>query len=391
MTEQLQRHKVLQVITRLNVGGPARHTLLLNERLPAYGFDSELVFGRERKREGRLDPKPGAHAVQIATLRRPLNPLNDTRALRALAALIADRRPSIVHTHTAKAGALGRWAAWRANVPVRIHTYHGHVFDGYFPEPVARTYIAVERALARRSTALIAVSPQIRDELLELGIGREDQWHVLSLGLELEALLASSLQRPDARRRLGLGDNGPLVGIVGRLEPIKDVETFLDAAARITQVRDDVTFVVAGDGEMRSKLEAKGRELLGPRVRFLGWVEDLESLYAALDVVVLTSLNEGTPVALIEAGAVGRPVVATRVGGVPDVVSNGRTGTLVPPSDPQAVATQVVHLLENDRLAAAFGEAARERIGRRFGVREPIDHVAELYRWLLDTPYSRNR
>jgi glycosyltransferase involved in cell wall biosynthesis len=211
----------------------------------------------------------------------------------------------------------------------------------------------------------------------------------MPLALEIGHLLRSTLTRSEARTRLGLPVHGSLVGIVGRLVAVKDVDCFLDAAARLAHVRDDATFVVAGDGELRASLEARGRELLGPRVRFLGWVGDLAALYAALDVVVLTSLNEGTPVALIEAGAAARPVVATRVGGVPSVVTNGVTGTLVPPRQPQGVATQVLQLLEHTDLARSFGEAGRRQMAERFDSPEPASFVADLYRRLLEAKRGR--
>lgn len=374
----------MQVITRLNVGGPARHVLELDAQLPSFGIRSSLVWGTEGEREGRLDPSVDAPGVFVPTLRRAPNPWRDARAYRTLRRAFERGRPDIVHTHTAKAGALGRVAARRAGIRVVVHTFYGHVLEGYFPKPVAKMFATVERAAARYADALVAVSPQVRDELLGLGIGRPERWHVMPLGLELGYLFRSTLSSLEARARLGLPAAGPIVGIVGRLAPIKDVGCFLDAAARIARVRADATFVVAGDGELRRVLEAKARDLLGGRVRFLGWVGDLEALYAALDVVVLTSLNEGTPVALIEAGAAGRPVVATRVGGVPDVVRNGVTGTLVPPRQPQGIATQVVQLLEHRDLAGSFGAAGRREIAQRFGGSEPVSYVAALYRRLLE-------
>lgn len=374
--------RVLRIITRLNVGGPARHALLLSRDIPARGFRSTLAAGEEGPREGTLG-LAGVDVVRIAGLRRGVDPVGATRAVRGILKLIREEGPLIVHTHMAMAGALGRVAARRAGVPVVVHTFHGHVLSGYFSRPLAQAFLRAERALARRSDALVSVSEAVRDELLALGVGRPEQWRVVPVGLDLDDLLARTPPREEARRALGLPPDGPAVGIVGRLVPIKDHATFLDAAARIAARRPDATFVVAGDGELRSRLEARARSALGDRARFLGWVTDLPALYGALDAVVLTSRNEGTPVALIEAGAAARPAVATRVGGVSEVVRDGETGVLVPPGDAHAVAAAVLDLLDRPERARAMGEAARAWVRDRFGAARLADEIAALYAELL--------
>jgi glycosyltransferase involved in cell wall biosynthesis len=379
--------RLLRIITRLNVGGPARQVVHLNQALPGRGFDCRLVTGSEGPSEGRIDPGPERVTV-IPDLRRQIAPRHDLAAARALDRLVRAWRPDVVHTHLAKAGALGRFVAQRLNVPVTVHTFHGHVLDGYFPRPVARAFLAAERRLASRTTALVAVSNAVRDELLALGIGREEQWHVIPVGLVLDGLLGTLPSKADARGGLGLPPDGAAVGIVGRLVPIKDHETYFRAVARLVRDRDDVTFVVAGDGDDRAVLEARAAKLLGERVRFLGWVEDLAGLYAALDVVVLTSRNEGTPVSLVEAGAAGRPVVATRVGGVRDVVTDGETGILVPPGDPTATAAAIGRLLDEPVLAHAMGVAARARVPSRFSAARLVDDLVALYERLLERSRS---
>jgi glycosyltransferase involved in cell wall biosynthesis len=316
---------------------------------------------------------------------------DDAFALRRLLGLMRSYRPQIVHTHMAKAGALGRLAARRTGVPVVIHTFHGHVLEGYFSGWKGRAFLATERGLARMSDALVAVSPAVRDELLALGIGRPSQWRVIPVGLDLHDLLTREVDRAQARGALGLPETGPVIGIVGRLVAIKDHATFLDAAARVARERPDATFVVAGGGELRSELEARGRHLLGDRCRFLGWMMDLPTLYAALDVMVLTSRNEGTPVALIEAGAAGKPAVATRVGGVADVVLDERTGLLARVGDVSAIASQVLRLLVNPGEAAALGAAGREWVRARFTIDRLADDLAGLYRELLEGEGARRR
>lgn len=375
--------KVMRIITRLNIGGPARHVDILSRGLDAFAFDTELVAGSEAASEGRLDP--GTRLTRVPALVRPVSPRDDLRAARALSHLVRLRRPTLVHTHMAKAGALGRMAAFRAHVPIVVHTYHGHVLDGYFSRPVAAAFLAAERALARRTDALVAVSETVRDELLGLGIGRPEQWRVVPLGLELEPLIDTIAGRAEAREMLGLPVSGAVVGFVGRLVPIKDVPTFLRAARRVAVDRPDLTVVVAGDGELRAELETVARTLLGDRVRFLGWVQDLPTLYRALDVVVLTSRNEGTPVALIEAAAAGRPAVATRVGGVGDVVRDGDTGLLAGPGDDAAIARLIGSLLDDPVRAEALGSAARDWVRERYSADRLVGDMADLYDDLLRT------
>jgi len=373
--------KVVRIITRLNVGGPARQAIHLTEALGSRGFETELVTGVEGEREGRIEP--ATSATVVTTLTREVDPRADLAATRALHRLVRARRPDIVHTHMAKAGALGRLAAHRAGVPVIVHTFHGHVLEGYFSRPVARAFLTAERRLARWSSALVAVSSAVRDELLSLGIGRDEQWRVIPLGFDLEPLLSEGPGRDEARRVLGLPAAGAVVGIVGRLVPIKDHETFLAAAEKVAADRDGVTFAIVGDGELRNDLERRARAALGDRVMFTGWVQDLPRLYAALDVVALTSRNEGTPVALIEAAAAGIPVVATRVGGVADVVRDGVTGALVSAGDAAGVANELRKLLDDPGLARARGDAARAHVRDRFAASRLDDDIVALYGELL--------
>lgn len=378
-----ERPRVTLVVTRLNVGGASRQIRLLHMGLAERGFEPFVVSGREAAREGRL-AVDGPNAAMIPTLVREMRPIDDVRAIRSIERLLREQRPSVVHTHLAKAGTLGRIAARRSRTPVLVHTFHGHVLRGYFSPAVTRAYLEVERRLATRTDALVAVSQHVRDELLELGIGSPERWRVIPVGIELETYAGAGDARAAARARFDLPTAGPLIGIVGRLVPIKDLDTFLRAAARIAASHPDAAFVVAGDGELRPALEARARSLLGDRVRFLGWVEDLPALYAALDVVVLTSRNEGTPVSLIEAGAAGRPVVATRVGGVSEVVDDGVTGWLVSPGDDVALAARVAGLLDRPEEAAAFGQAAKAHVAERFSAARTVEAHAELYRELLE-------
>lgn len=375
----------MRVTTRLNIGGPARHVLILSRLLPQRGYSSELVVGAPGAQEGELS-HPRVQVTRIPTLQRELNMRQDLASLRALIGMMRKRQPQIVHTHMAKAGALGRIAAIQAGVPKVVHTFHGHVLEGYFSAAKNSVFIQLERWLAKRTHALVAVSHAIRDELLQLGIGREGQWHVVPLGLDLEELLASRNDRNDARAAFGLAREVPVVAIVGRLVPIKDHALFFRAMAHLAAQFPEAQFLVAGDGERRSDLERQGHALLGNRVRFVGWVDDLVSLYSVADVVVLTSRNEGTPVALIEAAAAGRPVVATGVGGVTDVIQDGKTGFVVPYGDPEPVSDAVARLLASPELQKEFGQRGRVFVAERFSGSRLADDMTSLYDELLSTP-----
>ncbi|MDQ7857899.1 MAG: glycosyltransferase [Armatimonadota bacterium] len=374
--------RVCHIITRLNVGGPARVLAALVPRLSRLGIDQAVIHGTEGPGEGRL-PLDGVATFHLPRLQRAVRPLADARAAWELLRLLRHIRPDVVHTRMAKAGALGRLAAGLVPVPVVVHTFHGHVLKGYFSPPAERALVGIERALARWSDTLVAVSDRVRDELVTLGLGTAQRWQVIPDGYELDPLASSRLPAVEARRRLGLPERGPIVGIAGRLVPIKDHRTFLAVAVQVADAEPSATFVVAGDGPQRTMLEAEVRSGLRDRVRFLGWCGDIEALYRALDVIVLTSRNEGTPAALIEAAAAGVPAVATGVGGVPEVVLDGETGFLVPPGAPQAAVRRIIELLRAPSSRARMGERARAHVLERFGADRCAAAHAALYERLL--------
>lgn len=384
MTEKI---RVLRVIARLNIGGPAIHATLLTERLDPRRYDSLLVAGTEDPREGNylaLEDKSLDRLRVLPALGREVRGWQDLTALYQLIRLMREVRPTIVHTHTAKAGTLGRLAARLAGVPVVVHTYHGHVFYGYFSPRTTRLYLAIERWLARRTDRLLTVSETVRRELLALGIGTPERLTVMPLGLDLDRFLDCGGTRGQLRAELGVGADTPLVGIVARLVPIKAHEVFLEAAATLARQVPDSRFLVIGDGERRSELEGLARGLgLGDRVRFLGWRRDLERIYADLDLVVLTSRNEGSPVSLIEAMAAGRSVVATRVGGVPDLVEDGVTGCLVPAGDSHALAGAIGALLRDPDRRRSLGAAARKHVYPAFSADRLLADMDRLYRELI--------
>jgi len=376
--------KIVRVIARLNVGGPAIHVVLLSARLRAAGYETILVKGTEAPSEGDLvgfARELGVEPVVVPEFGREIRWWDDAIAFWKLLRLIRRERPDIVHTHTAKAGMLGRVAASLAGVPLVVHTFHGHVFHGYFSPARTRLFVAIERWLARRTHRLVAVSERVRAEVLAHGVGRPERFHVVPVGLDLARFAECDPRRGELRRELGLSADAPLVGIVARLVPIKRHEVFLTAAAAVAGRLPACRFLVVGDGERRPELERIARELgLADRVRFLGWRRDLERIYADLDVAVLTSANEGSPVSLIEAMAAAVSVVGPRVGGVPDVVDDGTTGVLVPPGDAAPVAEAIVWLIGDVERRRKMGAAARERALRLYAADRLIADVAALYR-----------
>jgi glycosyltransferase involved in cell wall biosynthesis len=382
MPERATQHastRILRVMTSLDIGGPAREAIYLTQELRERGFDTRLVSGCSSRSEGQIQPPPGAPSTSMPWLANEIDPRQDLRAYRDLSGIMRRWRPRVVHTHLAKAGALGRLAAQRANVPVVVHTFHGQVLQEYFSTLKNTAVAMAERALAARTDALVAVAPWVRDELLAMGIGSEERWHVVPMGVDLDPLLRSRVDPGTARTRLGLPLDVPIVGCVGRLVAIKDHTTFFQAAARVAQALPDAMFVLAGDGELRERLRSEARSLLGDRVRFLGWVDDLPTLYGAFDVVALTSRLEGTPEALVEASASGTPVVATNVDGVSDVVRDHHTGLLVPPRDPVALAANLLTLLQDPEGARRMGEEGARWVQGRFSDRRLADDLSALY------------
>jgi glycosyltransferase involved in cell wall biosynthesis len=286
----------------------------------------------------------------------------------------------------AKAGTIGRLAALsspRRLRPRLVHTFHGHVLQGYFAGPQQRAFVQFERVLAKHTDVLVAVSPEVRDELLDLGIGKPAQYRVVPLGFDLAPLLAVGAPGgPVGRLRavLGIAENVPLAGTLGRLVPVKDHATLFAAVASVPGLH----LAVLGDGELRATLEALAHELgISDRTYFTGWWTDVPSALADLDVVVLSSRNEGTPVALIEALAASRPVVATDVGGVRHVVQDGETGWLCGPGDAAALARLLHQVIAQPETSGRLAEAGRIRVAERFGYERLLAEHRSLYEELL--------
>jgi glycosyltransferase involved in cell wall biosynthesis len=378
--------KIVRAITRLNIGGPAIHAILLTHALDdGVAFQSTLVTGVTGQREGDMLDLARARSVEpviMPALGREISPLDDLVSLARMVQLIRKLEPDIVHTHMAKAGTVGRLAARVCGVPLVVHTYHGHVFHSYFSPLKTGVFITIERVLGLATNRIVVVGEGQRDEIAGYGVAPLKKLVPIRLGLELGQFTQADRgrSRGQLRRELGIGSDIPLVGIVARLVPVKAHEMFFRAAVRVRAAMPQAQFLVLGDGERRAELEALVGELgLHGSVRFLGWRRDMVNVYADLDVVALTSRNEGSPVALIEALASARPVVATAVGGVPEVVVDGVTGLTVPASDSDAFADAVIRLLNDQELAARLGAAGRQHVYPRYDSSRLADDVRTLY------------
>ena len=380
--------RVLRILARMNVGGPAWQASVLTRGLSDGPFTTRLICGRVGDDEADFIElrDPDLPVQRIESLGRSVRLCGDLWALLAICREIREFRPHIVHTHTAKAGVLGRIAAIFCRVPIQVHTFHGHVLSGYFSPAVTQVVRIVEAALARRSTALVAVGEGVRDDLIERGIGRAHQYTVIPPGVSLDRAPG----RIEAREILDLPPDVPVALFVGRLTRIKRIDRLIESMAAVLRRLPDTVLVLAGEGDQLEGARQQARPL-GSSVRFLGWRTDLSTLYAAADVAVITSDNEGMPVSLIEASLAGLPSVTTDVGSAGEVVIEGVTGRVVA-ATAGSVADALVEILGDDDLRLRMGEAAREHGEQAFGVLRLVRDHEVLYRRLIsECPTGRRR
>jgi len=333
----------------------------------------------------------GIEAHRIPSMHRSIHPWNDWKAYREICKLIRTFRPDIVHTHAAKAGTIGRLAAAHCGVPYVFHTFHGHVFHSYFNSLKTRSYIAIERYLARKSSCIVAVSDRQKDELAnEYRIAPSDKIHVVYNGFHLEKFWTDT----DAKRGLfhssyNVKPDELTIGIIGRLVPIKNHLLFLKAIEKVfAQLNLPLKVFIIGDGEERSMLENyiqtnKLNDRSNQQIIFTSWIKNVDVALAGLDLLVLTSRNEGTPVTLIEAQATGIPVVSTRVGGVEDIIQDTKTGFLVESDDVDAIAEKISLLLKDQGLRRSMGEEGRAFVRDRFQYDHLATRMSALYRSYL--------
>ena len=379
---------VHRVIARLNVGGPAIHVVNLAEGLDVDGhFRTRLIAGTITGDEGDMGyyaRERGVELTHLPALSRLISPLNDLKILWFLFRLFRRERPTIVHTHTAKAGTLGRLAAFLAGVPIRIHTFHGHVLGGdYFSPALTRFYLEVERQLARLSTRLVVLTERQRVEMSgELGVAPEERFSVIPLGLKLGEFrdLDRERARTSTRAALGLSEDEIVVGIVGRMVPVKNHELLFQAQPLLEKALGrPVQILVVGSGLREGELKEYVRGLeIEDRVRWLGWRQDLPELYSAMDVLALTSFDEGTPVAVLEALASGTPVAARAVGGVPEILEGVPLASLIQEPTGEAVAAAIEEVLGREVTKAEL-RVVRDDTVERYSVGRLVHDVAQLY------------
>lgn len=373
--------RVVRVIARLNVGGPAVHATLLTDGLrPRYSTVLATgSVGPDEIEATDLLEHYGVTPTRIRGLGRKLHAVDDLRALLALIRLLRRERPEIVHTHTAKAGALGRVAARIARVPVVVHTFHGHVLSGYFGRFGSWLAARIEQCLACLTDRVVAVSEQVGDDLSRVhGVVAPERLSVIPLGLPLERFLDLDGRRGELRAELSIDASAPIVVFLGRMVAVKEPEVALDAWRRVRDSRPDAVLLMVGSGPRKDELETAE-----DGVRWLGWRRDTDRLLADADLALLTSRNEGTPVALIEAAAAGVPAVATAVGGVAAVVVDGETGLLRPRGDAAGLAAAILELLSDDERRRRMGDAAREHVRDRFSAQRLVRDLDALYSELL--------
>lgn len=391
--------RVLRILNRLAVGGPVLNATYLTKYLTPE-FETLLVVGAREGHEKSADfltSRLGISYVTIEGMGRSVNPLSDLKAYGDLKKLIREFKPDVVHTHAAKPGAIGRLAAAALEVPVIVHTFHGHVFHSYFNSAKTKFFINVERYLAKKSSAIIAISNEQKRELVqEFKIAPAEKFHVIPLGLDLDAFAQNQDEkRQKFRIEFSVADHEIAIGIIGRLVPVKNHELFLTSIAQVlARTTKKVKAFIIGDGETRAQLEQSATQLhipfsteksnshLHPLV-FTSWRQDVDTIMAGLDVVTLTSFNEGTPVSLIEAQAANKPIVSTRVGGIADIVLEGQTALLADVQDATTFAGHLLQLVEDDAMRKAMGERGHAHVIERYSYQRLVRDMSALYNQLL--------
>ena len=370
------RIKVLQIIARMNVGGPAVIVADLMRGLDTSRFDQVLITGyRDQNEADYLETvATDVKATRVGGLGRSISPMADLRAFFSLIALIRRERPDVVHTHTAKAGVLGRLATiLSGSKALRIHTFHGHLLHGYFAGWKVRLVIAIERFLATKTDVLIAVGNQVKDDLLAADIGEPDQYRIFFPGLPAPA----EIDPRDARRSLGLEAETLYCTFVGRLTQIKRPDRLLDVAAACVARNLNLRFLIAGEGELFEISKARAEEENLP-VTFLGWRSDIDQIFAASDIAILTSDNEGIPLTLIQAAFAGIPIVATKVGSIADIVVDGETGFLTSPQA-GAMTSALSALVTDEELRFELGSVGKAHAQRYFSLEKSLADHSSLY------------
>ena len=375
---------VLLVVTRLNIGGVARHVLRLAKDLGDAGHSVAVATGQVEPHEGDMSGLADAYGVQVVHipgLGRSISWRDDWRAFLALRKLVKELRPDVVHTHTAKAGTLGRIVALLARTRRIVHTYHGHVFHGYFSPVKTAIILSVERTLAWGTDHFIALSKTQQNELSErYRIAAAHKFTVIPLGISAYDLGASQHNGSNVRDDLNLPPAVKLVAAVGRIVPIKNPGLFLNIAKICCQQEPVAHFIFVGRGEAEQETQRMAQETgLAGQVHFLGWRDDLASIYSQIDALLITSQNEGTPYSILEAMSLNCPVVATKVGGVPDMIRHEETGLLFDSGDSEAGAAAILRVLRDEAVRNEIADAARFYVRANYSHERVLQQILDVY------------
>ena len=388
MKKKEPKIKVLRIISRLNIGGPSIHVINLNKGLDKKIFQSLLLCGNISDGEKSMLNEAKKSGIKLISIPELTNEhslkLKDLKALLKIYSIIKRYKPDIVHTHTAKAGLVGRIAAYLALTPKIIHTYNGHVLHSYFSNP--KTYLLrfMEKMLALISDSLIVVSDKIKTELISYKISKPSKFNIIKLGFDLDTFLNNHLLKNKLKENLKLPYNSNLIGIVGRIVPIKNHKLFIKAASRIIAEKENTYFLIVGDGPLRKNIEDLTYKLnINKNTLFTGWRNDLPLIYASLDILVCSSDNEGTSVSVIEAMASGCTVVTTSVGGHPDIIDNGNNGYLIEPQNIDSLTNKILEILNAPEKYLHLGKNARVDAKNNFSSDRLIDDIQKHYEKLL--------
>ncbi len=389
--------KVLRIINRLNLGGPTYNAAYLSKYM-APEFETLLVAGMKDESEASaafITDSLGLKPVYIKNMHRSLNPIRDRKAYKEIVKIIREFKPDIVHTHAAKSGTLGRLAAINENVPIILHTFHGHIFHSYFDPLKTKLFLKIERYLSRKSSKTIAISKKQFEELCnDFRIDQPEKFEIIPLGFDLQRFYEGKEEkRKGFRAKYNLSESDIAIGIIGRLVPIKNHSFFLKAFSMLKkQTNKKVIAVIIGDGELKDDIFAEAKELNlqidtikndKTDIIFTSWIKDVHTALPGLEIVALTSLNEGTPVSLIEAQAAGVAIVSTKVGGIEDVVNAGETALLANKDDLVTFAKHLLTLVENVDLRKSFSNKGLKVVKEKYNYMRLVNDMKNLYMKLL--------
>ena len=380
--KKINRIKVISIVTRIAMDSAGKQAILITDGLDSDLYDALLVTGVCEKNEvdmTRWTKERDIRHVIVPEMKREIRLHLDFIAFIKLLILFIRERPDIVHTRTAKAGCLGRIAARLACVPVVIHTFDGHVFNGYFGKFKTLFILTIERILARITDRIIAISNSQRTELIHyLRIGNPEKIQVAHIGFDFKEF--KPLTNGGLRKELNIPEDNPIVGYIGRFAPIKRIDRLILASQKVIERIPKAKLVIVGGGELKSEMEEMVKSLnLEDRIFFLGVRDDLERIYSGVDMVALSSDNEGTPAVIIEALAYGKPVVSTCVGGIPDVVSDGESGILAKANGPEELANSIVQMLSDENMRIRMGRMGMQQVKSKFSLERLIENLDKIY------------